>query len=156
MYDIIGDPKNLDDDAVDEPPCLVLEWIDCTLTQVPSGRHLQNRILIKAIIDAVLSSFVALDKEKLVNTDIKPDNILLSDVDTDHPIVKIGDLGLVRPDGLWHHVQPFAMRAPEVYRGLACVHQSQVWAVAATLLCWIKPGVIGTAGCPGSLYREGW
>lgn len=48
------------------------------------------------------------------------------------------------------------MRAPEVYRGLACVHRSQVWALAATLLCWIKPGILGTAGSPGSLYREGW
>lgn len=68
MYDIIGDPKNLDNDAADSPPCLVLEWMDCTLAQVPSKRHLQDHILIKAIIDAVLSSLVTLDKEKLVNT----------------------------------------------------------------------------------------
>ena len=72
MYDVIGDPKNLDNDAGDSPPCLVLEWMDCTLTQVPSKRHLQNHVLMKAIIDAVLFSLVTLDKEKLVNTGKKP------------------------------------------------------------------------------------
>ena len=68
IYDIISDPKNLDEDTSDSPPCLVLEWMDCTLAQVPSKRYLQNYILIKAIIDAVLFGLVTLDKEKLVNT----------------------------------------------------------------------------------------
>ncbi|KAI9819652.1 MAG: hypothetical protein M1826_001113 [Phylliscum demangeonii] len=93
MYDIIGDPKKLDDesDSVDSLPCLALEWMDCTLAQVPSQHHLQNYILINAITHAVLSGLVTLGEEKLY---IKPDNILLSDVNTDHPTVKIGDLGL--------------------------------------------------------------
>jgi hypothetical protein len=42
--------------------------MDYTLAQVPSKRHLQNYILIKAIMDAVLFGLVTLDKEKLVNT----------------------------------------------------------------------------------------
>lgn len=50
-------------------------------------------------MDAVLFSLVTLDKGKPVNIDIKPDNILLSNVDIDYPIIKIGDLGLLRPDG---------------------------------------------------------
>ena len=49
------------------------------------------------------------------------------------------------------------MRAPEVYQGLGCVHSSQVWALAATLFCWIKPGIFGTAGNKVPLlYSEGW
>ena len=42
--------------------------MDCTLAQVPFECHLQNYILIKVIIDAILFGLVTLDKEKLVNT----------------------------------------------------------------------------------------
>lgn len=55
----------------------------------------------------------------------------------------------VRPDGYKYPAQPYAMRAPEVY-------SSQVWALAATLFCWIKPGTFGTGGNTVALYREGW
>jgi hypothetical protein len=47
---------------------LVLEWLDCTLSDVPSKHHLQNYPLFKAVIDAVLRSSVSLGKESLVNT----------------------------------------------------------------------------------------
>ena len=72
MYDIIGDLKNLEEDTSDSPPCLVLEWMDCTLTQMPSERQLQNDVLFKAIVDNVLSSCDALSKENLVNTGTTP------------------------------------------------------------------------------------
>ena len=72
IYDIISDPKNLNEDAGDSPPCLVLEWMDRTLAQVLSKRHLQNCILIKAAMDAVLFGLVTLDKEKLINTGRRP------------------------------------------------------------------------------------
>jgi len=72
MYEIIGDPKSLEKDASDSPPCLVLEWMDCTLAQVPSGLHLQSYVLIKAILDQVLFSIDVLSKEDLVNTGIAP------------------------------------------------------------------------------------
>ncbi|KKZ61070.1 hypothetical protein EMCG_04314 [[Emmonsia] crescens] len=52
--------------------------------------------------------------------------------------------------------QPFAMRAPEVWQGQACTEPSQVWALAAMLLCWIKPGILGTPGCPMPLLNETW
>jgi hypothetical protein len=45
-------------------------------------------------------------------------------------------------------VQPYAMRAPEVWQGQPCTEPSQVWALAAMLLCWMKPGILGTWRCP--------
>ena len=48
------------------------------------------------------------------------------------------------------------MRAPEVYQGLGCYHGSTVWALFATLVCWIKPGVFGTSGSIHSLFNESW
>lgn len=35
------------------------------------------------------------------------------------------------------------MRAPEVYEGRGCVNRSQIWACAAMLLGWMKPGILG-------------
>ena len=35
------------------------------------------------------------------------------------------------------------MRAPEVCRGLGCVHAAEAWALAAILLDWMKPGILG-------------
>ena len=115
FYDIVGSPESFDTDVNDSLPCLVLEWLDCTLKDVPSKRHRQNYILLVAIVKAVLASLVTLHREGLVNTgdhlhmhvesrltrlDLKPDNILLSSVDTSHPIVKIGDLGLSKQASL--------------------------------------------------------
>ena len=48
------------------------------------------------------------------------------------------------------------MRAPEVFLGQACTEPSQVWAVAAMLLCWIKPGVLGAWDSPHYMINEAW
>lgn len=48
------------------------------------------------------------------------------------------------------------MRAPEVFLGQACTEASQVWAVAAKLLCWIKPGVLGEWDSPHFLINNAW
>ena len=60
------------------------------------------------------------------------------------------------PDGKVYITQPLAMRAPEVFCGHACVHRSQIWALAATILHWIKPGILGPSGSPWLITREGW
>lgn len=48
------------------------------------------------------------------------------------------------------------MRAPEVFLGKACTEPSQVWALAAILFCWIKPGVLGVWDSPHPLINEAW
>jgi hypothetical protein len=48
------------------------------------------------------------------------------------------------------------MRAPEVFLGQACAGPSQVWAVAATLLCWIKPGALGAWDSPSPWIDRSW
>lgn len=87
--------------------------------------------------------------------------------------MKVGDLGLgmqprlskmnvstnnsvVVPDGSLYNAQPHAMRAPEVFLGQPCAKLSQVWAVAALLLCWIKPGVLGAWDSPHPLINDAW
>lgn len=68
MYDVIGDLDDLDSDTSDRLPCLVFEWLDFTLTEVPSKDYRQNCVFLKAIVKAGLSSLVALLKESLMNT----------------------------------------------------------------------------------------
>ncbi|KAG4440058.1 hypothetical protein IFR05_004451 [Cadophora sp. M221] len=86
----------------------------------------------------------------------KPANILLSSITTSVITAKVGDLGLVFPAGHRYEVQPYAMRAPEVFLGHACSEPSQFWAVAAMLLCWIKPGVLGAWDSPHLLINKAW
>ena len=59
-------------------------------------------------------------------------------------------------DGHLCNAQPYAMRAPEVFLGEACSKKSQVWAIAAMLLCWIKPGILGAGDSPHPLLNESW
>lgn len=44
----------------------------------------------------------------------------------------------------------------EDFLGQLCAEQSQVWAAATMLLCWIKPGALGAWDSPHSLINEAW
>ena len=63
----------------------------------------------------------------------------------------------VAPDGFdqWQ-VQPYAMRAPEVWLDLGCSHRSDVWSLATTVLVWMKPGILGTAGIKDDFWPSIW
>ncbi|KAI1120585.1 kinase-like domain-containing protein [Nemania abortiva] len=156
MYDGIDNPNNFDTDATETTSFLALEWLDSTLADLRYTDVMFNYSIMKAVIDTMLSSSGVLDGQVRVNTDIKPANILLSNVDSGWPTVKTADLGLVFVNGTRCFAQPLAMRAPEVYEGQPCVDRSQTWACAATLLCWMKPGILGAAGNLHPLIEEAW
>ncbi|OQE66662.1 hypothetical protein PENNAL_c0182G01546 [Penicillium nalgiovense] len=144
MYDVIDDST------------IALEWLDTTLAEVEYHPDIRTYSLIGTFLRAAFTSCVVLENHRHVNTDYKPANILLSGIRTDRAIAKVGDLGLVVPVGELFNAQPYAMRAPEVFIGNACTEPSQVWAVAAMLLCWIKPGVLGVWDSPHPLINEAW
>ncbi|KAJ6126017.1 hypothetical protein N7471_010510 [Penicillium samsonianum] len=144
MYDVIDDST------------IALEWLDTTLAEVEYHPDMRIYSLINTFLRAAFTSCVVLEDHKHVNTDYKTANILLSDNRTDRVIAKVGDLGLVVPVGELFNAQPYAMRAPEVFLGKPCTEPSQVWAVAAMLLCWVKPGVLGAWDSPHPLINEAW
>ena len=63
---------------------------------------------------------------------------------------------IVFPTGDRFEAQTYSMRAPEVFLGSAYTEPSQVWAVAAILLCWIKPGILGEWDSPHFLIDKAW
>ncbi|KAF2490353.1 kinase-like protein [Lophium mytilinum] len=137
--------------------CLAYEWMDCTLKDVSSGSHLKSSALHKNISEAVLGALAELKSQQLAHTDIKNDNILISDLHGPSPVVKLGDLGLVRPEGFNRFpIQPIAMRAPEVWSGIGCFHSSDVWALAVTLFDWLSPRVFGAHDMPEGHWPHPW
>ncbi|KAH7351217.1 kinase-like domain-containing protein [Rhexocercosporidium sp. MPI-PUGE-AT-0058] len=148
MYDVI--------DTCGSEKYIASEWLETTLTQLKYLPNMRTYAIIEVILKAVLHSCIILEILKYVNTDYKPANILLSSTETGAVTAKVGDLGLVFPAGHRYEAQPYAMRAPEVFLGHACTESSQVWAVAAVLLCWIKPGVLGAWDSPHCLINKAW
>ncbi|KAI3299492.1 hypothetical protein DTO002I6_1719 [Penicillium roqueforti] len=145
MYDVIDDST------------IALEWLDTTLAELKyQPNDMGTHSFVVAVLRAALTSCAVLEDSKYVNTDYKPANILLSGIGSDCIIAKVGDLGLMVPVGHLRHAQPYAMRAPEVYLGQACAEPSQVRAVAAMFLCWIKPGVLGMWGSYHPFLNEAW
>ncbi|CAG8906065.1 unnamed protein product [Penicillium egyptiacum] len=107
-----------------------LEWLDTTLAELEYHPNMRTYSLIRSLLRAAFTSRVVLEDYKYVNT-----------------VVPVGEL---------LNAQPYAIRAPEVFLGKACTEPSQVWAVAAMLLCWIKPGVLGAWDSPHPLINEVW
>ena len=68
MYDVIDDPQSFDDSASESSPYLALEWMDLTLADLRPIDAMHNYILMKAVMETVMSSFVVLDSQKRVNT----------------------------------------------------------------------------------------
>ncbi|KAM3422436.1 hypothetical protein BST61_g2785 [Cercospora zeina] len=153
LFDVVGDLQELKSEKCLTYPSLVLECFDATLQDIPPEPHRQNLTLLHAIIRAVLSSSAALNSENLVNTDIKPDNILVSGLDTNDLTVKLGDLGSVYNEGQLMNAShlPCALRkygavllAPDSLRilgtsGINGYITAPIWSIAKLMQlfpCW--------------------
>ncbi|KAF2013520.1 kinase-like protein [Aaosphaeria arxii CBS 175.79] len=141
LCDVIDSPEDMEPEL---GSCLAFEWMDCTLADLSPESHKSNSTLHKSVSEAMLSALDVLGSQRLIHADVKNDNILISNIDGPSPIVKLGDLGLVRPEGFnKSRLQAMAMRAPEVWSGIGCFHTSDVWSFAATLFDWFRPSVFG-------------
>ncbi|KAI0804259.1 kinase-like protein [Xylaria sp. FL0064] len=136
LYDIVGDPRDLTGDG---SACLVLEWMDYTLAELRP----ESNTFLKA-------------ESSLINPDVKSANVLLSNIDTDSPIVKIADLGLAYPEGSLKFAQPYATRAPKVYRAFACTRRADVWALAVTVVELFNSDLFGFSDMDCNVPVEGW
>ncbi|PGH03753.1 serine/threonine protein kinase [Blastomyces parvus] len=156
LYDVSSDSMDTGKTDPRRIRYAAFEWLDITLRDVEYHPDIHTYALIGAVLKATLASCAILEDKKLVNTDIKPANILISGIGTDKITVKVGDLGSVSQADYGYHGQPFAMRAPEVWQVETCDEPAQVWAVAAMLLVWMKPALLGASGCPWWPFDEVW
>ncbi|KAI4209034.1 MAG: hypothetical protein LQ351_007982 [Letrouitia transgressa] len=164
LHDVVGPDGDVTRaesiSRTEDPPCLVFEWMEHDLRTVPPDRFRQNPNLPKLIAKSVISALLVLKTQYgAVHTDINPNNVFLSGIDTPSPVVKVGDLGnsehmpLQTPRRLLIatvlqegydkiRVQSLPTRAPEVWRGLGCWHSSDVWSLGVTLVHWLSPSLI--------------
>ncbi|KFY71110.1 hypothetical protein V499_08685 [Pseudogymnoascus sp. VKM F-103] len=119
------------------PPCLVLEWMDTELRLVPS-RAFRGGELPKHVARQVLKALWVLYYIDSAHTDVNPNNILISNLNSPVPVVKLADLGMVTPEGFnSQRLQSLPCRAPEVWKNQGVSHASDIWSLGVTLVHWL-------------------
>ncbi|KAI9755845.1 MAG: hypothetical protein M4579_004127 [Chaenotheca gracillima] len=113
---------------------MVLEWMDTDLWksrfQTPHPEADLPRIMAKSVLEA-LAVFADL---RGIHTDINPNNVLVSGLETPTPSVKVSDLGNLLLEGINHvRLQALEIRAPEVWKGQGCWPASDVWSLGVTV-----------------------
>ncbi|KAF3479556.1 uncharacterized protein GIQ15_06532 [Arthroderma uncinatum] len=120
---------------------LVLEWMDTDLWKIcPFGRPFSNPRLPQIVTRSILEALLVFQQMKGVHTDVNPNNIFLSNIDTSLPIVKLGDLDNAFSEGIAKNnpgAQTDETRAPEVWKGLGVWHPSDMWSLGVTLTHWL-------------------
>ena len=93
MLDIIGHDEPTTTESSPQPQCMVFEWMDTDLWQLPSGPFRSGSQLPRNVARSILEALAVTDGEYGVHTDVNPNNVFLSGLDSPLPTVKLGDLG---------------------------------------------------------------
>ena len=113
---------------------IVLEWMDTDLWHARMHPRSQDPDLQKLVAKSVLEALAVFADIQGTHTDINPNNVLISGIDTSTPVVKVADLGNLCAEGIdWIRLQGLAIRAPEVWSGLGCWPASDVWSLGMTV-----------------------
>uniref|UniRef100_A0A8C6WE02 Protein kinase domain-containing protein n=1 Tax=Neogobius melanostomus TaxID=47308 RepID=A0A8C6WE02_9GOBI len=117
--------------------CLVFEMLDISLWDLVID---QKRVLvtreIRPIAQQLLVAFDALKDISVIHSDLKPDNVMLTNRRLDPYRVKLIDFGLARPIAEVEQgmiMQPDAYRAPEVTLGCVCDVPIDMYGLGCTL-----------------------
>ncbi|XP_039979246.1 homeodomain-interacting protein kinase 1-like [Xiphias gladius] len=118
--------------------CLVFEMLDRCLYQLLEERDWKPLSLceIRPITHQLLTAFDALKGIGVVHSDLKPDNIMLANHDTEPFRVKLIDFGLsfaTREEARGMSIQPLGYRAPEVILGLPVSEAIDMWSLGCLL-----------------------
>ncbi|XP_028320904.1 homeodomain-interacting protein kinase 3-like [Gouania willdenowi] len=113
--------------------CLVFELLDVDLLHLVRSLNVN---LIRPIAKQLMVALQGLKAVKIIHTDIKPDNIMMVNIDESPFSVKLIDFGVAYPisaamTGL--RLQPAGYRAPEICLGLPYSGAIDMWGVGCTL-----------------------
>lgn len=92
LLELVGHDETLAG-GTQQPQCMVFEWMDTDLWRLPSKPFRAGSQLPRIIARSVLEALVVFDGDGGVHTDLNPNNMFLSGVDSPSPVVKLGDLG---------------------------------------------------------------
>ncbi|KAK0129021.1 hypothetical protein ONS95_000961 [Cadophora gregata] len=139
MVDTIGHDGNAASSTLGQPQCMVFEWMDTDLWQLPSKPFRNGSELPRIVARSLLEALVVIDSEHGVHTDVNPNNVFVSDVHTPLPVAKLGDLGNLMSAGPMLEVrfQGVVIRAPEVWIDLPITPKADIWSVGVTLAHWL-------------------
>ncbi|KAL2070070.1 hypothetical protein VTL71DRAFT_14750 [Oculimacula yallundae] len=147
MIDTIGHDQKASENP-SRPQCMVFEWMDTDLWQLPSQPFRTGSELPRIVARSLLEALAILEDEGGVHTDVNPNNVFLSDINSTAPVVKLGDLGNLMSAGpmLKVRFQGVVIRAPEVWIDLPITPKADVWSLGVTLAHWLAGRTIfGTA-----------
>lgn len=80
-------------DTSQQPSCMIFEWMDSDLWQIPSNPFRTGSQLPRVIARSVLNALTVFDCDGGVHTDVNPNNIFVSGANDPSSVVKLGDLG---------------------------------------------------------------
>ena len=93
MVDSVGHDEGPLECDVKQPQCMVFEWMDTDLWRLPAKMFRSGSMLPRVTARSLLEALVVFDGEDGVHTDLNPNNVFLSGIDSSVPVVKLGDLG---------------------------------------------------------------
>ncbi|MCJ1307747.1 hypothetical protein MMC25_001395 [Agyrium rufum] len=126
---------------------IVLEWFETDLWKARAHKRCQEPEVQRQVAKSVLEALAVFADNEATHTDINPNNVLISDLESPLPTVKVADLENLCFQGFDEvRAQGLEIRAPEVWRGLGCWPSSDVWSLGVTMLHWLAQKTIFGAG----------
>jgi len=134
LQDCIGHDSLEQSAGAGQQRCMVLEWMDSDLWRSRFNKMQPGSDLPRTVAKSVLEALLVFSDLRGVHTDINPNNVFLSGLETTTPSVKVGDLGNLLGEGIDSvRLQGHAIRAPEVWKGYGCWSASDVWSLGVTV-----------------------
>ncbi|PGH27480.1 CMGC protein kinase [Polytolypa hystricis UAMH7299] len=161
LLDTVADfdpTPNLTDPTPGAEAWMAFEWMDHSLVDF-EHKYLKDHPWILQIASRQILKALGIYKEpNLIHTDLKHENILVSNINSPEPIVKLADLGATIPEGYnKDRIQLIAIRAPEVWRHKGGFHVSDVWSLGVTLTdCLLPVPIFGTRDNTLKIDPECW
>ncbi|KAI9759580.1 MAG: hypothetical protein M4579_002246 [Chaenotheca gracillima] len=132
-------------DNIEDPPSLVLEYLDDNLLDVCCQQRLEGTD-VKLVARTILEALAALHDNGFVHTDVKPDNVLINygKEGTRFSRVALRDCGDVyrfnpnaNPLEEGHAISAAIFRSPEAQLNLRWGPPTDIWSLGATLISLI-------------------
>ncbi|KAH7333301.1 kinase-like domain-containing protein, partial [Rhexocercosporidium sp. MPI-PUGE-AT-0058] len=135
MIDLVGHDEPSPPTGHQQPKCMVFEWMDTDLWQLPASPFRSGSELPRIVARFVLEALAVFDYEDGVHTDVNPNTVFLSGVNGPSPVVKLGDLGNCKSLATKStSSKGIVIRAPEVWKDIPITPKADIWSLGVTVI----------------------